>query len=195
MKLFAFLLSSTVFLMVFFIIYTVHVFQFNVDVVLYSVLIDDFLAILVMSVLFCFTFHIFTKTEKIMLLIIWFLVGYAFAITIPTLLDRSLSFYLLEKLQQRGGGIKKESFGKVFREEYMLEHRLIDIRLTEQLTSGTIEIKDGCVLLTDKGNSLATFSRYFRKNWLPRNRLIAGEYTDQLTDPFRDSKEIYDYQC
>ena len=124
-----------------------------------------------------------------------FLLGYAFVISVPTVLDRSLSFYILEKLQQRGGGIKQESFDRVFREEYMLEHRLIDIRLTEQLLSGTIEIKEGCVLLTSKGESLATFSRYFRKKWLPRNRLIAGEYTDELTDPFQKSKEIYNYRC
>ena len=130
-----------------------------------------------------------------MLLCIWFLSGYAFAVSVPTVLDRSLSFYLLEKLQQRGGGIKQEDFGKVFREEYMLEHRLIDIRLTEQLASGTIEIKEGCVSLTIRGESFARFSRYFRKNWLPKNRLIAGEYTDELTDPFRESIEIYHYQC
>ena len=130
-----------------------------------------------------------------MLLSIWFLSGYAFAISVPTILDRSLSFYLLEKLQQRGGGIKQESFDRVFREEYMLEHRLIDIRLTEQLASGTIEIKEGCVSLTSRGESFARFSRYFRKNWLPKNRLIAGEYTDELTDPFRESIEIYYYQC
>jgi hypothetical protein len=195
MKIFTFILSSLLFIMVFFIIYTIHISHFKVDVVLYSALIDDFLAIAFMSILFCFTFHIFTKSEKIMLLSIWFLSGYAFVITVPTVLDRSLSFYLLEKLQQRGGGIKQDSFDKVFHEEYMLEHRLIDIRLTEQLISGTIKINEGCVLLTSKGQILATFSRYFRQNWLPKNRLIAGEYTDELTDPFRESKKIYNYQC
>ncbi len=195
MKIFAFLLSSLVFFIVFFIIYTIHINFFKVDVVLYSALIDSFLAVVLMSLFLYFSFHVFTKTEKIMLLSIMFLLGYAFVISVPTVLDRSLSFYILEKLQQRGGGIKQESFDRVFREEYMLEHRLIDIRLTEQLLSGTIEIKEGCVLLTSKGESLATFSRYFRKKWLPRNRLIAGEYTDELTDPFQKSKEIYNYRC
>ena len=109
MKISTLLLSSFVFFMVFIVIYNIHISYFKVDVVLYSTLIDNFLAIAFMSVLFCFTFHIFTKTEKIMLLSIWFLSGYAFAISVPTILDRSLSFYLLEKLQQRGGGIKQES--------------------------------------------------------------------------------------
>ena len=169
MKIIAFLLSTMLFIIVFFTIYTIHIFQFKVDVVLYSVLIDEALAIALMSILFCFTFPIFTKTEKIMLLSIWFLSGYAFAITVPTVLDRSLSFYLLEKIQQRGGGIKIESFDEVFSIEYMTEHRLIDVRLTEQLSSGTIEIKDGCVLITRKGENLAAFSRYFRKIGSPKN--------------------------
>jgi hypothetical protein len=33
----------------------------------------------------------------------------------------------------------------------MKEARLVDIRLTEQLDSGTIVIKSGCVRLTDHG--------------------------------------------
>lgn len=195
MKILAFILSSLIFLIIFLVIYIIHISYFNVNVVLYSVLQDEILAIALMSVLFYFTFNILTKTEKIMLLTIWLLSGYAFAISVPTVLDRSLSFYLLEKLQQRGGGIKLDSFDDVFRDEYILEHRLIDVRLTEQLTSGTIEIKNGCVLITRKGLKLATFSRYFRKNWLPRKRLIAGEYTDDLTDPFRKSKEKHEYRC
>ena len=195
MKIFAFLFSTLLFIIVFFVTYTIHILQFKVDVVLYSALLDGIISTIIMSFLLFFTFHVFTKSEKIMLLGIWLLSGYAFAITVPTVLDRSLSFYILEKLQQRGGGIKVEGFSEVFSEEYMAEHRLIDIRLTEQIISGTIEIKNGCVLITSKGDKLATFSRYFRKNWLPKNRLIAGAYTDELTDPFKKSKEKYEYRC
>ena len=75
------------------------------------------------------------------------------------------------------------------------EHRLVDVRLTEQQQSGTIIIRDGCVVLTDRGELLATFSRYFRNNFLPRHRLLMGEYTDDLTNPFRNSEEISDYAC
>ena len=195
MKIFAFLFSTLLFIIVFFVTYTIHILKFKVDVVLYSALLDGIISTIIMSFLLFFTFHVFTKSEKIMLLGIWLLSGYAFAITVPTVLDRSLSFYILEKLQQRGGGIKVEGFSEVFSEEYMAEHRLIDIRLTEQIISGTIEIKNGCVIITNKGDRLATFSRYFRKNWLPKNRLIAGTYTDELTDPFKKSKEKYEYRC
>jgi hypothetical protein len=140
-------------------------------------------------------FKSFSGFEKCQLLIIWALLGYAVAISGPTVIDRSLSFYLLEKLQQRGGGIQQNRFAEIFTGEYMREHRLVDIRLTEQLQSGTIEIVDGCVLLTSKGAKLASFGRFFRTYLLPKKRLLMGQYTDQLTDPFRASESAVDYTC
>lgn len=93
----------------------------------------------------------------------WLITGYAMAISGPAVIDRSLSFYILEKIQQRGGGIKQEKLAQVFTDEYLKEHRLVDVRLTEQLESGTIVVNDGCVLLTPKGERFASFGQYFRK--------------------------------
>jgi hypothetical protein len=126
---------------------------------------------------------------------IWLLLGYSFAISVPTVIDRSLSFYILEKLQQRGGGIKLDAFDQVFTQEYVKEHRLMDVRLTEQQQSGTIVIRNGCVVLTDWGQTIATTSRFFRNHFLPKQRLLMGEYSDDLTDPFRNSVKRVDYQC
>ena len=137
----------------------------------------------------------FSALERLQLLAIWLLAGYAFAISVPTVIDRSLSFYLLEKLQQRGGGIREDAFADVFTKEYLPEHRLVDVRLTEQLQSGTIVIHDGCVELTARGQRLARFSRWFRAHWLPRQRLLMGQYTDDLTNPFRHEAAKLDYTC
>ena len=60
------------------------------------------------------------------------------------MIDRSLSFYILEKLDQRGGGIKVDKMDIVFTKEYLKEHRLIDIRLTEQLKTKTVIIDKNC---------------------------------------------------
>jgi hypothetical protein len=114
---------------------------------------------------------------------------------VPTVIDRSLSFYLLEKIQQRGGGIKEDAFEQLFTQEYVKEHRLVDVRLTEQLESGTIEIKNGCVLLTQKGERVAAFGRYYRTHWLPKQRLLMGQYSDDLTDPFKNSAINNNYVC
>jgi len=191
------LLASSIFIFSIFVFYYVHINYFKIDVVFYAAIFDCFLAAVFTGViLFRFSFfHLFCNFEKSQLVAIWLILGYALAISVPTVIDRSLSFYILEKIQQRGGGIRQDAFEQIFTTEYMKEHRLIDVRLTEQLESGTIEIKSDCVLLTPKGRMISSFSRSFRQHWLPKKRLLMGEYSDTLTDPFRASRAEENYSC
>ncbi|KAG9571761.1 hypothetical protein KCV01_g19380, partial [Aureobasidium melanogenum] len=191
------LLGSVLFVVVLLLANYLHVRYFRVDVVLYAALLDAAIAIVVTVGVFWVARQIrkFSGLELSLLILVWALLGYSFAISVPTVIDRSLSFYILEKLQQRGGGIEQAKMKDVFINEYMVEHHLVDIRLTEQLQSGTIAIKDGCVRLTDKGARIASLSRFYRMHFLPKHRLIMGEYTDALTDPFRNSATQVDYQC
>lgn len=197
MKLLKALIATGLFLVIFALVYFCHIYFFTVDVVFYGALLDAAIAAVMSATILLVApwFKSFSGFETCQLLIIWALLGYAIAISGPTVIDRSLSFYLLEKLQQRGGGIQQNRFAEIFTGEYMREHRLVDIRLTEQLQSGTIEIVDGCVLLTSKGAKLASFGRFFRTYLLPKKRLLMGQYTDQLTDPFRASESAVDYTC
>lgn len=189
--------ATLAFLTLLSLIYYIHIRWLRVDVVFYAAIADAVLAALIVgALLFALPyFSIFNKFEKFQLFSIWLLIGYSLAISVPTVIDRSLSFYILEKIQQRGGGISQDRFEEVFTQEYVKEHRLVAVRLTEQLQSGTISIINGCVKLTPKGERLAGLSRFFRKNLLPKQRLLLGEYTDALTDPFEDSVNIVDYQC
>lgn len=191
------ILASLVFIFTLLIVYFCHVRYFNVNVVFYAAIADVFITAILsyISVFYIGLFRSLGSYERFLLVIIWLLSGYAFAISVPTVIDRSLSFYILEKLQQRGGGIKSDRMAEVFTNEYMKEHRLVDVRLTEQLHSGTIKIQDGCVSLTEKGRRIATISRYFRMNFLPKHRLLMGEYTDDLTNPFKKSIVSPDYLC
>jgi hypothetical protein len=182
------LLASVFFVICLLSVYYAWMRWFKVDVVFYSAIGSAVIAAVLAGT-------IFSNLEKLQLVIIWLLLGYAFAISVPTVIDRSLSFYLLEKLQQRGGAIRQDRFADVFVEEYLVEHRLVDVRLTEQMESGTIDIRNGCVRLTDRGQRLASFSRWFRANLLPRQRLLMGKYSDDLTDPFRHSVTNRDYGC
>lgn len=197
MKYIKLLCSTCCFGLLLLVTYYIHVRLFKVGVVFYSALFDaviaSILALIVVNSLKWF--KVFTLFEKLQLLLIWLLLGYSFAISVPTVIDRSLSFYILEKMQQRGGGIKLADFDQVFTQEYVKEHRLLDVRLTEQQQSGTIIIKDGCVKLTDWGQTLATSSRFFRNHFLPKQRLLMGTYSDDLTDPFRNSPAKVDYLC
>ncbi len=111
------------------------------------------------------------------------------------MIDRSLSFYILEKIHQRGGAVRPDDFASIFTDEYLLDHQLVAVRLTEQRESGTVTIADGCVRLTQRGKRMADFSSWFRHQWLPRRRLLLGEYTDRLTRPFPDSRQGGDGAC
>lgn len=189
------ILASMLFVLILAIIYFLHNRFFSVNVVFYAAIGDAVIAALICAVLLWFKSNWFSSFEKIQLIAIWLLAGYAFAISVPAVIDRSLSFYILEKLAQRGGAIKLSGFEYVFVNEYMKEHRLIDVRLTEQSESGTIVIDKNCVRLTSKGKFLAHLSRLYRMNLLPKHRLLMGEYTDDLTDPFRHSEATPDYLC
>jgi len=197
MKLLRSVAASLGFLAILLCTYYVHIAFFKVNVVLYSAVLDAVIAVSIGAamVFLLKPFSIFSAFERYQLLVIWLLVGYVFAISIPTVIDRSLSFYILEKLQQRGGGIRLDRFEDVFTREYVKEHHLVDVRLTEQEESGTIIIKDGCVMLTQRGANLASFSRFFRQHLLPKQRLLMGTYSDALTDPFRNSEPDRGYSC
>ena len=191
------LIATALFVVLLLLVYVLHVRYMPVSVVFYSAIVDAVLATLLAVIVIATIrwFKVFTRFEMLQLCCIWLLLGYSFAISVPTVIDRSLSFYILEKLQQRGGGIKLSAFDDVFTKEYVKEHRLVDVRLTEQQQSGTVEMKDGCVKLTDWGQTIATSSRYFRAHFLPKQRLLMGKYSDDLTDPFRNSVERIDYRC
>lgn len=196
MKLIRFIAATTIFIIFLTCIYMIHVLYFQVNVLFFSAIWDVVIAAAGASVTLWFTpFRCFGGFEKALIVIVWLLSGYTLAISVPTVIDRSLSFYILEKLQQRGGAIRQDKIEGIFVKEYVTEHRLVDVRLTEQLESGTIVIQNGCVQLTEKGEKIASFGRYFRKNWLPKKRLLMGEYSDALTDPFRDSTSQTGYKC
>lgn len=175
--------------------YYIYVNYFNVNVLFYD---SVKLVVIVATLFFIITGTIFlfqSWYDKILQLVISVLFGYALVITFPTIIDRSLSFYFLEKLQQRGGGIQVSAFEDIFTQEYSKEHRLVDIRLTEQIQSGMLIIENDCVLLTRKGNRTASFSLWFRRHLLPKKRLLNNEYTDVLVNPFAKSTQLYDYRC
>ena len=197
MKYIKVVLATSAFVVILLAVYLTHITFFKVNVVFYGSILDGLIATVIALVLVSVIgfFKAFSPFEKVLLACIWILIGYSFAISVPTVLDRSLSFYILEKLQQRGGGIKLSAFEDVFTKEYVKEHRLVDVRLTEQEQSGTLVIKDGCVKLTDWGNTLATSSRYFRNHFLPKQRLLRGEYSSDLTDPFKSSDSNVSYFC
>lgn len=195
--LFRLCVAGFIFLIILFIVHYIHFRHLRVNVVFFSAVVDGSIAaaITCLIVFLHRFFEVFRFNEKILLAVIFMITGYTLALSIPAVIDRSLSFYFLEKLQQRGGGILHDRMADVFIQEYMKEHHLIDIRMTEQMEAGTVSIRDGCVRLTDWGDMLASASRYYRLHFLPTRRLLMGNYSDVLVDPFATDVGAKDYTC
>ena len=190
------------------VINVIHFRYFNVDVVFYAALGDAALAAAVTTIAAALArrlttpestlgslVHNLTAAEMALSILCAVLMGYIVAISIPTVIDRSLSIYILEKLEQRGGAIALEAMSEIIAREYVSEHRLVDARMTEQLESETIAIEDGCVRITPRGRRITAFTRFYRIHMLPKKRLLMGEFTSDLTDPFRHPAPAVDYRC
>jgi hypothetical protein len=196
-KLKTFFLAISLYLFTYALIYLVHINFFRVNVIFYSALLDSFIALIIFLVCFVSTrvFKKFSNSESCMLFLILLLVGYSFSISLPTVIDRSLSFYFLEKIKQHDGAINRNAMSEIFINDYMIEYKLVEMRLTEQLRSGTIEMLDDCIVLTKRGYLVTKFSSFFRRNFLANKRLILDEYSDQLTDPLQNSLVNTQYLC
>jgi len=196
-KIYKFLAGLLFFLILLLCIYKLHIEYFRVNVILYASILDVFLALIFTGILMYSTslFSPLQKFEKFLSLICFVFIGYSVAISVPTIIDRSLSFYILEKLVQRGGGIYEDQLNNVIIDEFMDEYKVTNARITEQLETGNIKINDGCISLTKRGIAVATFSNYFRKNWLPKMRLLRESYTDELVNPLSNIVEQKQYSC
>lgn len=196
-KLKTFFLAISLYLFIYALIYLVHINFFRVNVIFYSSLLDSFIALIIFLVCYVSArvFKKFSNFESCMLFFILLLVGYSFSISLPTVIDRSLSFYFLEKIKQHGGAINRNAMSEIFINDYMIEYKLVEMRLTEQLRSGTIEMLDDCIVLTKRGYLVTKFSSFFRRNFLANKRLILDEYSDQLTDPLQNSLVNSQYLC
>ena len=89
--------AAALFLLTFGTIHYVHFRLMQVNVVLFSAVLDGMLATLLTSAI-VFASPFFSPirfSEKILLSIIFMLSGYTLALSIPAVIDRSLSFYIL----------------------------------------------------------------------------------------------------
>ena len=180
----------------FLLINLLHFHFLQVKVLMYSAFFDILLAAaLVALALVAMRWTGLAPIEAGLAIAVAALLCVVYSILVPTLIDRSLSIYMMEKIEQRGGGIRQDAFVGIFRDEYPREHRVVDIRLTEQLTSGTVTISNGCVKLTPRGETIAKIAHFYRKHLLPQKRDILGDISDDLTDPFRKSNADADYKC
>lgn len=191
-------LLSGAFGFVFLIVNYIHFQTLPVAVILYACLYDALIAALLVLgpyVWFRLAKGPLIATEFALTGLASFFLVMLYAVMGPTVIDRSLSIYIVEKIDHRGGTVAEAAMPDIFVKEYLPEFRLVDVRMTEQVTSGTVRIEDGCVVLTSKGRNLSRFANWYRRTLLPQKRVLMGEVTNQLTDPFAGARQLVDTRC
>lgn len=90
-------------------------------------------------------------------IILYLLIGYAFVITVPALLDRSISYFILNSVSANGArGATKEEISKLFYEDYVIAQDAVGKRLHEQIVSGNVTRKDDHYVATARGRMIYT---------------------------------------
>lgn len=168
----------------------------NFDVILFDFLkITIIVAVICSIIFFVFFRHAFSKFEIFNFFMIAALIGSLYSVIGPTVIDRSLSIYLLEEVLDNGGKVKKEALEEIIRNDYLFEHQVAKIRMTEQLKSGTIELHGNCIVITKWGELIVHLSRKFREHFLPNKRLLGENYTNELINANQRSGPLSDYKC
>ena len=100
--------------------------------------------------------HRWTRGVPILPLILTIGLGsYAFMITVPALLDRSISIHLIGALNASPAGLSEAQLQARFLSGYVDGTSQVDKRIDEQLREGNIEFRNGRFRLTAKGQLVA----------------------------------------
>jgi 4-amino-4-deoxy-L-arabinose transferase-like glycosyltransferase len=185
-------------LLAFLIVNYIHFSQFTVHVILYACMVDLLIAGAIVLLAHIALRNRRWRTHGIELglaAVVAVLSIILYSVLGPTVIDRSLSLYIVEKVDQRGGAVAEAAIPALFVEEYMPEYRLVDVRLTEQLYSRTLRLDRDCLRLTPRGRALARAMRFYRAHFLPRRRVLREEVTDQLTHPFQGAPQRVETAC
>jgi len=79
-------------------------------------------------------------------------ISYSFVITIPALLDRSISIFIISAITESGDkGITNKELQNIFIEKYIEGTSTINKRLHEQIVTGNILFRNNKYFITDKG--------------------------------------------
>lgn len=82
-----------------------------------------------------------------------------FLITFPVTFDRSITMFLLARIERQDGQLTTPMLEDVFAREYLRDMRQIDRRVEEQALSGNIRVDHGRIRITPQGARLLAGGR------------------------------------
>lgn len=140
----------------------------GMTVILYGSVLDAALAILGTALLFHFMrFRRSWDLEPIFFFSSLFLALVIYCIMVPTLVDRSLSVFVLETVEQKKR-IDESKLEGVILSRYLKEMDVTNQRIQEQLASGTIVRRGNEYVLSPWGHTIVEITRFYKENLLPR---------------------------
>ena len=166
-----YLIVTLSYLGLFFTINAIHFYFFNVNVILYTLLFDLIISLLVVVIGLAVINKNFYLNKNLLLTILFLiatsqtLVIYAFVV--PTAIERSLSVYLLERLESNKGTLSISDFNIIAKNEYFNDMNAVETRINEQIATGSIEVIDDKVIITDKGKSMLRIFSFVKSYLLP----------------------------
>ncbi|HAF41527.1 MAG TPA: hypothetical protein DCG90_07155 [Sphingobium sp.] len=84
----------------------------------------------------------------------------SFLIVFPVTFDRSITMFLLARIEAQDGQLDAQGLERVYLREYLGDMRQIDRRIAEQRLSGNIAVLDGRIHITPQGRGLLTGGRW-----------------------------------
>lgn len=82
-----------------------------------------------------------------------------FLITFPVTFDRSITMFLLARIERHDGELDAPRLEQLYVREYLGDMRQIDRRVKEQALSGTIRVDQGRIHITPQGRRLLAGGR------------------------------------
>ena len=86
-----------------------------------------------------------------------------FFVTVPVTLDRSISVFLLDRINSHDQGLTKEELTNEFLSEYVQHHDAIGRRIYEQTASRNIEVSNGVIKISGRGQSFLRVADLIKK--------------------------------
>ncbi len=150
-----YLLASLLILVIFLIIHVLHFRLLKPEIVLKACVIDVILSCLSGFIIYAFLLKndLFVSFSAMVTM----LLGLAlYAVLVPTMVDRSLSVYMLVYLQESAQGfLSKEDLKKM-----LINDSILDKRIQEHLRAGAIEIDGDKIKITEKGRIVSKIFMY-----------------------------------
>ncbi|MGB9707283.1 MAG: hypothetical protein ACPL1D_00825 [Microgenomates group bacterium] len=105
----------------------------------------------------------FPLERIISLILISFSINLSVFVVFPVTFERSVTMYLLTRINDSGQCISKDQLEKDLINEYIIKGKALNKRIEEQSAINFLKEKDDCIISTEKNKMFIEFSKFVNK--------------------------------